>query len=129
MRLLLDAHIFIWACAQPHSLSGAQRDAISSGDDKIFVSAASAWEIAIKHALGRLSFPLERFGEFLSAMGFEPLSIMPTHGIAAGGLPRHHEDPFDRMLIAQAQIDGLTIMTLDRKFALYQVPVFGLAAG
>lgn len=129
MRLLLDTHIFIWACSQPQSLSIGQREAISSPEHAIFVSAASAWEIAIKHALGRLDFPVERFAEFVSAMGFEPISIAPAHGISAGGLPRHHEDPFDRMIIAQAQIEGLTIVTVDRKFALYPVPLFTMAAG
>jgi len=129
VRLLLDTHIFIWACSQPQSLSAAQREAISSADNKILISAASAWEIAIKHALGRLDFPVDRFGEFVAAMGFEPLSITPLHGISAGSLPRHHEDPFDRLLIAQAQIEGLTIVTADRKFALYQSPLFTMASG
>lgn len=129
MRLLLDTHIFIWACSQPQRLSAAQREAISSADHQILISAASAWEIAIKHALGRLDFPIDRFGEFVSAMGFEPLSISPLHGIAAGGLPRHHEDPFDRLLIAQAQLEDLTIMTADRKFALYRARLFAMTVG
>jgi PIN domain nuclease of toxin-antitoxin system len=80
VRLLLDTHIFIWACAQPVSLSAAQREAISNEENKILIS--------------------------------------------AGSLPKQHYDPFDRMLIAQAQLEGLTIMTADRKFKLYQATVF-----
>lgn len=89
------------------------------------VSAATAWEIAIKHALGRLDFPIERFVEFAQSMGFELLPITARHALAAGALPRHHEDPFDRMLIAQARTEGATLMTSDRKFPLYEVALFG----
>ncbi|HWK47980.1 MAG TPA: type II toxin-antitoxin system VapC family toxin [Stellaceae bacterium] len=125
MRLLLDTHIFIWACVEPRRLSGAEREAISSSDNDVFVSAASAWEIAIKRTLGRLEFPVERFEEFVAAMSFEPLPMMSTHAIAAGGLPRHHDDPFDRMLIAQTKVEGATIVTQDRKFSMYDVSIFG----
>ncbi len=86
------------------------------------VSAASAWEISIKKALGKLSAPddLERQ---VDESGFVPLHISVAHGIAAGRLPRHHDDPFDRMLIAQAYAEGLTIITRDKRFADYNVAI------
>jgi PIN domain nuclease of toxin-antitoxin system len=125
MRLLLDTHAFIWACAEPDKLSRAEQRAIADPDNDVFVSAVTAWEIAIKRALGRLDFPIERFEEFATSMGFEPLPMTARHAIAAGALPRHHEDPFDRMLIAQARTEGATMMTADRKFPLYDVALFG----
>jgi PIN domain nuclease of toxin-antitoxin system len=89
------------------------------------VSAATAWEIAIKVAVARLEFRLDRFGEMLSTQNFVPLDMTVAHGMAAGSLPRHHNDPFDRMLIAQARIEGLTIITVDRAFDRYDVPLLG----
>jgi PIN domain nuclease of toxin-antitoxin system len=124
MRLLLDTHTFIWACAEPDKLSRAEQQAIADPDNDVFVSAVTAWEIAIKRALGRLDFPIERFEEFTASMGFEPLPMTVRHAIAAGALPRHHEDPFDRMLIAQARTEGATMMTEDGKFRLYDVALF-----
>jgi PIN domain nuclease of toxin-antitoxin system len=125
VRLLLDTHAFIWACVDPEKLSRAERQAIADPDNDVLVSAASAWEIAIKRALGRLDFPIERFEEFVSSVGFEPLSVTVRHAVAAGALPRHHDDPFDRMLIAQARLEGATMVTADGKFPLYDVPLFG----
>jgi PIN domain nuclease of toxin-antitoxin system len=125
MRLLLDTHSFIWACADPDKLSRAGQQAIADPDNDVFVSAATAWEIAIKRALGRLDFPVERFEEFVSSMGFEPLPMTARHAIAAGALPRHHDDPFDRMLIAQARTEGVTVVTEDRMFPLYGVALLG----
>ena len=83
------------------------------------------WEIAIKHALGRLKFPLDRFDDIMRRMGFDPLPILPAHAIAAGALPRHHDDPFDRMLIAQARIETLVLVSGDQAFTRYDVPIFG----
>jgi PIN domain nuclease of toxin-antitoxin system len=124
MRLLLDTHIFIWACSKPHALSADQREAISNPDNDVFVSAASAWEISIKHSLGRLEFPLDRFEDCVSAMGCTCFGMAMAHAIAAGRLPRHHDDPFDRMLIAQAQIEGMTLVTVDSKFQHYNILLF-----
>ena len=101
------------------------RVAVAAPDNKVFVSAVTAWEIAIKHALGRLKFPLDRFDDVMLRMGFDVLPILATHAIAAGGLPRHHDDPFDRMLIAQARIEGLTLVSSDQAVARYDVPIFG----
>jgi PIN domain nuclease of toxin-antitoxin system len=127
VRLLLDSHAFIWACVEPERLSSTEQDVIADPENDVFVSAASAWEIAIKKALGRIAFPIERFDEFSAGMGLRALAMTPLHGTAAGGLPRHHDDPFDRMLIAQARVEGLTLLTRDREIPRYDVPVFGLA--
>lgn len=128
MRLLLDTHMFIWACADLDRLSRAEQKAIADPDNDIFVSAATAWEIAIKRALGRLDFRVERFEEFASSLEFEPLPVTARHAIAAGALPRHHNDPFDRMLVAQAQREGLTLVTADPMIRRYEVAVLGPAA-
>jgi PIN domain nuclease of toxin-antitoxin system len=119
VRLLLDTHVLLLWLAD-EGLNGQTRDAISDPDNLVMVSAASAWEISIKKALGKLSAPddLERQ---VDESGFGPLPISVAHGIAAGRLPRHHDDPFDRMLIAQAYAEGLTIITRDKRFADYNV--------
>jgi PIN domain nuclease of toxin-antitoxin system len=123
VRLLLDTHTLIWAVATPARLSPVARAAITDPRNAVFVSAATAWEIAIKHALGRLTFPVDRFDEEMAAAGFEQLPVRIGHGLAAGGLPRHHADPFDRMLIAQALIEGLTLVSDDAVFPAYAVPL------
>ena len=119
MRLLLDTHVLLWWLADK-GLNDQARDAISDPDNLVMVSAASAWEISIKKALGKLSAPddLERQ---VDESGFVPLPISIAHGNAADQLPRHHDDPFDRMLIAQAYAEGLTIVTRDKRFADYNV--------
>ncbi|HLQ55190.1 MAG TPA: type II toxin-antitoxin system VapC family toxin [Streptosporangiaceae bacterium] len=119
MRLLLDTHALLWWLAD-EGLTTQARDAIADPANLVAVSAASAWEISIKKALGKLTAPddLERQ---LQAGGLTPLPITIAHGTAAGRLPRHHEDPFDRMLIAQAFAEGLTIMTRDKRFDDYGV--------
>lgn len=127
MRLLLDTHTLIWALATPDRLSSAARAAIVSPANMVHVSAATAWEIAIKHALGRLTFPLDRFVPEVEAAGFSHLPIRADHALAAGSLPRHHADPFDRMLVAQARIEGLTLVSEDAAIAAYDVPL--LSAG
>jgi PIN domain nuclease of toxin-antitoxin system len=91
----------------------------------VVVSAVTPWEIAIKQAAGRLQFPLDRFNDTINRMGCDILPILPAHGIAAGALPRHHSDPFDRMLIGQALVESLTLVTSDRAIARYAVPLFG----
>jgi len=119
VRLLLDTHALLWWLAD-EGLTTQARDAIADPANLVAVSAASAWEISIKKALGKLTAPddLERQ---LQAGGLTPLPITIAHGTAAGRLPRHHEDPFDRMLIAQAFAEGLTIMTRDKRFDDYGV--------
>lgn len=127
MRLLLDTHILLWWLADDSALREADRAAIRDPASAVFVSAATAWEIAIKCALGKLAFPTGELPQLLVAEGFEPLGIELRHAIAAGALPPHHHDPFDRMLVAQAQIEGLTIMTIDPMIRRYAIAVYGLA--
>jgi len=119
VRLLLDTHALLWWLAD-EGLSSRTRDAIADPANLVAVSAASAWEIAIKKALGKLTAP-DDLEQQVHAGGFVPLPINIAHGIAAGQLPRHHDDPFDRMLIAQALAEGLTIVTRDKRFEDYGV--------
>ncbi|MDE3077543.1 MAG: type II toxin-antitoxin system VapC family toxin [Chloroflexota bacterium] len=119
MRLLLDTHALLWWLADVE-LSAEARQAIADPANEIVVSAASAWEISIKQALNKLSAP-DDLEEQLESGGFESLSMRVSHALAAGALPRHHDDPFDRMLVAQAQIEGLTLVTRDEGFAAYGV--------
>jgi PIN domain nuclease of toxin-antitoxin system len=119
VRLLLDTHALLWWLAD-EGLTPQAQDAIADPANLIVVSAASAWEISIKKALGKLAAPddLERQ---VRDGSFSPLPISIAHGVAAGQLPHHHEDPFDRMLIAQALAEGLTIVTRDKRFDDYGV--------
>jgi PIN domain nuclease of toxin-antitoxin system len=119
VRLLLDTHALLWWLADD-GLGAEVRDAIADPANLVAVSAVSAWEISIKKALGKLVAP-DDLEQQLEQSGFLPLSISIAHGVAAGRLVRHHEDPFDRMLIAQAFAEGLTIVTRDKRFADYGV--------
>ncbi len=119
MRLLLDTHALLWWLAD-EGLTTEARDAIADPANLVAVSAASAWEISIKKALGKLAAP-DDLEQQVQTGGFLPLPISIAHGVAAGQLPYHHEDPFDRMLIAQAHIEGLTIVTRDKRFDVYRV--------
>jgi PIN domain nuclease of toxin-antitoxin system len=117
--------VFIWSVSAPARLDEQTRAAVAAPDNRVFVSAVTAWDIAIKHALGRLKFPIERFDDIMLRMGFDALQILPAHAIAAGGLPRHHDDPFDRMLIAQARIERFVLVSSDQAVRRYDVPIFG----
>ncbi len=121
MNLLLDTHVLLWALDQPEQLDGTAREAIRDARNRVVVSAASAWEIAIKRGLGKLRFEAD-LGAVLDAVGFDALSIGFEHARVAGELPGVHRDPFDRMLVAQAQIEALTLVTRDVVFARYDVP-------
>lgn len=120
MRLLLDTHVLLWWLADDPSLTREAEGAIANSASVVFVSAATAWEIAIKQALGKLDAPndLERQ---IEVNRFETLSITVGHAYSAGTLPRHHDDPFDRMLVAQALDEGLTIVTRDPRLRPYGV--------
>jgi len=120
VRLLLDTHALLWWLADD-GLTDPARDAIADPANLVMVSAASAWEISIKKALGKLQAP-DDIERQVDDGGFTPLPISIAHGLDAGQLPRHHEDPFDRMLIAQAIAEGLTIVTHDKRFSQYAVP-------
>lgn len=121
VRLLLDTHVFLWWRMNDRRLHKPARDAISSAD-LVFVSAASAWEAAIKVRLGKLRLP-EPLEAGVMDSGFEKLPIQFSHAEAAARLPPHHSDPFDRMLIAQAREERLTLVTHDRAFEPYRVPL------
>jgi PIN domain nuclease of toxin-antitoxin system len=119
VRLLLDTHALLGWLAD-EGLTAEARDAIADPANFVAVSAASAWEISIKKAIGKLAAPDDLEAQ-VQAGGFVPLPISIAHAVAAGQLARHHEDPFDRMLIAQARAEGLTIVTRDRRFDHYGV--------
>ena len=121
MRLLLDTHVLLWALSEPEQLDMDARAAVVDRRNEVFVSAASGWEIALKRALGKLRAPPELESVLLSE-GFEPLAVTFRHAEEAGELPVHHRDPFDRMLVAQARIEGLVLVTRDAHIPLYQVP-------
>ncbi|MGH2429782.1 MAG: type II toxin-antitoxin system VapC family toxin [Candidatus Limnocylindria bacterium] len=122
MRLLLDAHVLLWWLADDPTLLRSARDAIADGENWVGVSAATVWEIGIKRALGMLDAPEDLVGA-VAMSHVDPLSITLEHAATAAGLPRHHDDPFDRMLVAQASVEGLTILTRDPRIARYGVPV------
>ena len=117
--LLLDTHVFLWWRTDDKRLKQAARKSIAEAP-RVYVSAASAWEAAIKAALGRLTLPAP-FHEGVSASGFDELPITIAHAEAAGALPPHHADPFDRMLIAQASLERLILVTHDPAFEPYDV--------
>jgi PIN domain nuclease of toxin-antitoxin system len=121
MRLLLDTHVLLWWLANNPRLSVSAREVIADSGNQVFVSAASAWEIAIKKALGKLAAPEDLLGA-IAANNFEPLVIKIEHTLRLGELPLHHNDPFDRILIAQALYEDLTLLSGDGKIALYEVP-------
>ena len=120
-RLLLDTHTFLWWKENNPRLERAAREAISNAQ-VVFVSAASAWEIAIKSSLGRVRLPAS-FAEGVNESGFIELPVEFSHAAAIELLPMHHTDPFDRMLIAQSTVEGLVIVSHDRAFAPYGRPV------
>ena len=116
MRLLLDTHTLIWWLIENSSLPVSARELIGSRNSQVLVSTVSAWEIATKVRLGRLDVAADLardFGGYLAQERFESLSISTEHGIRAGSLPGSHKDPFDRMLVAQAQIESLVIVSND----------------
>lgn len=124
--LLLDTHALIWWLGGDARLGAKARTAIRDRKNDVFVSAASAWECAIKVASGKLpqAAPLiSSFRDVLEDAGFLNLDIASAHALAAGALPRHHGDPFDRMLIAQALIEDMTLVSNERAFAAYRVPL------
>jgi PIN domain nuclease of toxin-antitoxin system len=120
MNLLLDTHILLWWLAGDARLPSMASEAIGTADNTVTVSAASAWEIAIKKAAGRLDAP-DDLADALGANDFETLAISVAHALEAGGLPAHHSDPFDRMLIAQARIEHLMLVSVDPRFSDYDV--------
>ncbi|MBX9946904.1 MAG: type II toxin-antitoxin system VapC family toxin [Reyranella sp.] len=122
MTLLLDSHVLIWLLGRPEYLSPPARQALSDPDNQRFVSIASLWEIAIKVSVGKLAFPAQ-LDEAIEHSASTLLPVSVAHAGRLLGLPFHHRDPFDRMLVAQAMEEGLTIVTRDRRFTAYGVPI------
>jgi PIN domain nuclease of toxin-antitoxin system len=124
--LLLDTHAFLWWIADDRALGPHAREAIAAPDNIVFVSAATAWEIAVKRAAGKLEAPGD-VADWIREGGFEELAIDVAHAVRSAQLPGHHRDPFDRLLIAQAQLEELTLVTGDPEIVGYEVET--LAAG
>lgn len=126
MRALLDTHAFLWWIAGDDRLSDRASRTIADSGNEILVSAASIWEIAIKARLGRLSIPGDP-GQFIGGQvvenAFRGLPIVAGHALRVWELPDHHRDPFDRMLVAQAQVEGLALISRDHHVARYDVEV------
>ena len=124
MRVLLDTQCWLWMTLAPERFSARARKLVEARDTLMYLSAASAWEIAIKHALGKLRLPeppTTYVPTRVAALGVQPLAIEHSHALRVAELPPHHRDPFDRLLIAQAQIDDLSILTSDSLFDVYDV--------
>jgi len=120
MNVLLDTHILIWALENNPALSEKTRSAITTGGNMVFVSSASVWEISIKKSMGKLKVPDNLLEELVSHR-FSLLNISAEHAQLAGELPLFHKDPFDRMLVAQAKIEKLTLISCDPLIARYKV--------
>jgi PIN domain nuclease of toxin-antitoxin system len=125
VKVLIDTHIFLWWDRQLRSLRPPLRAAIADEANEVFVSAASIWELAIKRAIGKLSFG-RSIVDAASELGFEILPVTGSHAEHAGGLPHHHNDPFDRLIIAQAYLEGMVLGTQDRLIQPYGIATLGL---
>lgn len=124
MRLLLDTHALLWALGAPSKLPEETAAALREPGNDVFVSAASMWEIAIKAALGKLAADVDEIVRTSVEVGFEELAITFAHTRRTYSLPHRHRDPFDRMLVAQALEEGLTLVTQDAAVVAYGVPAF-----
>ena len=124
MNVLLDTHVWLWTLVSPERLDPGATDLLSNADARLFLSAASSWEIAIKYRLGRLPLP-EPPEQFIPIRlirdGIAPLPVQHHHACRVAELPLHHKDPFDRLLVAQAQIENMTLATADRRLLDYDI--------
>ncbi|GIK36003.1 MAG: twitching motility protein PilT [Gammaproteobacteria bacterium] len=125
MKLLLDTHLLLWAAGMPERLSAPARSLLEAPDNEIFFSAASLWEIAIKRSLGRdhLQLDVRLLRRGLLDNGYSELPVGSEHAVAVASLPAIHKDPFDRMLVAQAMVEGISLLTSDSVVAQYPGPV------
>ena len=125
MKLLLDTHLLLWAAGHPERLSKRAAELIEADENELFFSSANIWEVVIKRALGREDFKIDarvlRRGLFDN--GYSELPIASEHVVAIENLPLIHKDPFDRILIAQAQVEGITLISVDPKIAEYSGPI------
>jgi PIN domain nuclease of toxin-antitoxin system len=128
MRILLDTHAWLWCLEEPQRLNRTARNLVNDPDNQLFLSVASAWEMAIKYALGKLPLPappVEFIPSRLARDGVLGLPVNLSHALRVAALPHHHRDPFDRLLVAQAQVERLTLLTADPHFRMYDVEVVG----
>ena len=128
MRLLLDTHVWLWIIAEPERFSSEAAAALENPENELLLSAASSWEISINFGLGKLSLPSppERYVPAqIEKTGVKPLPVEHSHALRVAALPAHHRDPFDRLLVAQAQVEALAILTADRRFGKYDIEVLG----
>jgi len=126
MRYLLDTMIWLWSIDSVEKINQACRDLLENGQVEIYFSAASAWELSIKAGLGKLRLPgppARCIPAFIAKQGLLPLPITNLHAVKVYDLPPHHQDPFDRLIIAQAIVEDLVVMTSDRDFRKYSVEV------
>lgn len=125
MKLLLDTHLLLWAAGEPKRLSKHARTLIDNPDNELLFSAASLWEVAIKRGLGREDFKVDArlLRRGLLDNGYSELPIISDHVVATESLPPIHKDPFDRVLVAQATVEGVTLLTIDSLVAQYPGPI------
>jgi PIN domain nuclease of toxin-antitoxin system len=125
MKLLLDTHLLLWAAGEPDKLPRETRELLEDPENDAVFSVASLWEIAIKRSLGREDFQVDArlLRRGLLENGFKELQIKGEHATAIDGLPPIHKDPFDRMLVAQAMVEGILLLTADPQVARYPCPV------
>ena len=126
MKLLLDTHCWLWQLLEPVKLNASASALLIDPTHEIYFSAASAWEIVVKFGLGKLSIPqppMEYIPDRMAAMGHRPLPITQTHALKLHGLPTVHKDPFDRILVAQALVENMQLMTADPMLRKYPAPL------
>jgi PIN domain nuclease of toxin-antitoxin system len=125
MKLLLDTHVLLWAAGQPDRLPAEARELIDAAENELIFSAASIWEVVIKSGMGREDFKIDArvLRRGLLDNGYEELAIGSEHVVAIDNMPVVHKDPFDRVLVAQAQVEGITLLTADPVVARYPGPV------
>ena len=125
MKLLLDTHLLLWAAGEPDRLSAEARSLIDNPENVLLFSAASLWEVAIKRGLGRHDFKVDArlLRRGLLDNGYSELPIVSDHVVAIESLPTLHKDPFDRVLVAQATVEGVTLLTIDSLVAQYPGPI------
>lgn len=125
MKILLDTHVLLWVAGDPQQLSAQARKLLEDPQNQLYFSAASLWEIYIKNKLGRADFKVDLpvLRRNLLDYGFEEIAINSAHTLAVEALPNLHKDPFDRMLVAQTIVEGITLMTADNAVAEYPVAV------
>jgi PIN domain nuclease of toxin-antitoxin system len=124
VKILLDTQCWLWMAASPERFSTRARSYVEAGQNELYLSAASAWEIAIKYALGKLRLPeppAQYVPSRLERLRVLPLAVEHRHALHVSTLPHHHRDPFDRLLVAQAQLEDLPVLTADPQFDLYEI--------